>query len=264
MDAKWSKKIIHGFVPFASGSEKYLHTKIDPELPGPVSYLSIDITPKKNIFKNTAAFGSSQSKSPSTKQLFSPGPGSYDKQYPWLRPVMPPLIRNKLSYNSVPSIPHASPEFVRSEPSEKSEPTKIIPKEVVSPTGVGYTFSKAKRDVLIKAGGNSLGPGAYTRNLVEKNTNGVTFTRSLKKYELMHEICPRSYYSEEHFSAFTVKKVPRSLQNFGNRCERFRYQDKEGIGPGSYNAELTIKNNPVVMPFGSSDARFRYPHKEWS
>ena len=103
---------------------------------------------------------------------------------------------------------------------------------------------------------NFLGPGFYDVRGKEE-VKGITFGKSEKRYGFVGDICKESYLKETDLSSFVVKKVPRKLQNFGNRCERVLVDIRDSLGPGYYKVRSSYGLQYGSVPFNCSEMRFR-------
>ncbi|OMJ79116.1 hypothetical protein SteCoe_20938 [Stentor coeruleus] len=254
MDEKNSiqgSKNIQNCVPFLTGSLKY--PQIKAVSPGPGSYnVFNDYLLKQSLSQGNSAFGSTQNLRSSQSTTAIPGPGSYNTEIKWLKPVFIPVKRAKIIYNSNPSIP-INPSILTNNMESISQSPNINNKDSTSPKGI--SFSKAPRNTQFNLKSSYLGPGSYNPEQSRKNIPGM-FGKSKKKYILGSDISQKFYYNEEHFSGFNIKKVPRMMQNFGNRCERKTLEAKECIGPAYYSMYKDLKSFQGAAPFGSSEARF--------
>lgn len=246
-----NKKPLQSIVPFLSGSQKYLHPFT--ESPGPGSYIKPDEFPKPPP-KHLAPFNSTQVRSYNLTNDSSPGPGSYNLiSRKKLSPIKKP--RKKIVYNSNPSFPSKTLVYQNEIlPSKFIDSVKI--KNISKSSLKGVSFPKALRMSKFDSNGNLLGPGFYdVRN--KEGGKGITFGKSEKKYGFVGDICKESYLKETDLTGFLVKKVPRKLQNFGNRCERVLVDIKDSIGPGYYEIRSSFGLHYGAAPFNCSEMRFR-------
>lgn len=244
-------KSMQSCAPFLTGSLKYPQAKIVS--PGPGSYdVFNDYLLKQSLSKGNTAFGSSQNLRVSLSSSAIPGPGSYNTEIKWLKPVFIPVKRNKIVYKSNPSIPINPSILVNNMESNSQSPNKNN-NDSASPKGI--SFSKAPRKTQFNLKSSYLGPGSYNPEQSRKNIPGM-FGKSKKNYILGSDISQKFYYNEEYLSGFNIKKVPRMMQNFGNRCERRTLEAKECIGPAYYSVYKDLKSFQGAAPFGSSEARF--------
>ena len=248
-------KLSQSFVPFSVGSEKY--PSLSSTTPGPGSYkLSENFSSKSKNQTSSFFVPSNKSKIPRLPQL--PGPGSYNFEKSWTKPVFFQVKRKKLIYETVPSFPSTSVGFSESNESFLTKTTQKSPKSLK-----GISFAKAPRNIFLSSDESHLGPGTYDPDLFEKKL-WISFPKSRKNYFFLKEICRESYYNEEFFSCFNSKSVPKNLQNFGNRCERKTVAIKVGPGPGHYNTRNYKDQRLCAAPFNTKDTRFKSLFNKYS
>lgn len=287
------------FAPFTSTSERNFLKQANTSMtPGPGCYsIPQSNTDSYSIdnwghLKTSAPFASQLKRFKYEDVSSSPGPGAYVVQDKWKSKKKNPKAQNGVNWARIPSAPsipthqqafgydqgpsgelvmQKNPELVHAGTFNNSVgPGHYNVQEKKKPRGGSWSKNRSTRASSKKpTTGPDIGPGSYSDSKLNlgpmyKLKQNAVFLSKLKDNSLSESKAPGpGSYNADKVSGFTkVKKVPRSLQNFGSSSLRFKQKYGEyDVGPGQYttsNQDFVKTQGDSKAPFSSSNTRFRY------
>lgn len=281
------------FAPFSSTSQKTLFKNPLTITPGPGTYTLSHMVPQQTdqwgYKKFSSSFASQNSRFPLKQITPSPGPGSYmpNSGFKMKKNVKKIMSSQSslLRIPSAPSIPANHQTFGYDETTTGELILQKNPEVVYSGTkidsvgpghysssiekkklqGPSWHKSKSKREFNnTNSTGPDLGPGCYSETNTSigplyKHRQNAVFLSKFKE-ELL-QVQDKNPLGPGSYEVNKTGKKPKSskFQNFGSTSLRFSYKPFENdIGPGHYSQNLNKTVNESKIPFLSSNTRFQY------
>lgn len=274
------------YAPFSSSTERIIDKPIQNYTPGPGSYMETSSQNRVGLL-HSSPFASARPRFDFRNDNM-PGPGSYNIKSHWTEKKVsykPQASSNYIRLPSAPSIPganqgygydetsngelvvHKGPNYISGKIEDSVGPGHYNPKSLTPNRGALWHKSNSKRTQVFSSKNQVPGPGTYVpQSQVPRyklKPNAVFASNCKRGTEFVTEDSsedgvpgPGQYMTKSAFSLTPSRFLP---QNFGSRCERFKNNTPEPLGPGCYNLPVSgfsKKKAEKKAPFCSTDLRF--------